>query len=113
MKWLSAGLTFVNFATVCAVILGVVAGGLSESSALWSLTVGSAAAILAYLRTLDTNARSDVLDSTATEVKLSKRAQRRLQREGALQATPSGSDKYHDVWKWLLAACFAMFACRS
>jgi hypothetical protein len=113
MKWLAAGLTFVNFATVSAVILGVVAGGLSESSALWSLTVGSAAAILAYLRTLDPAEEPDVLDSTATEVRLSKRARRRLQREGTPASASPVLNKYRDVWKWLLAACFAMFAFRA
>ena len=113
MKWVSAGLTFVNFATVCAVILGIVAGGLSESSALLSLTVGSTAAILAYLRTLDPKAAPDVLDSPQTETKFSKRAQRRLQREGALPSTPPVPNKYRDVWRWLLAACFAVFAFRS
>src|ERR1700736_5981116 len=113
MKWLAAGLPIFNFATVSAVILGVVAGGLSESSALWSLTVGSAAAILAYLRTLDPAAEPDVLDSTATEVRLSKRARRRLQREGTPASTSPVFNKYRDVWKWLLAACFAMFAFRA
>jgi hypothetical protein len=113
MKWLSAGLTFVNFATVCAVILGIVFGGLSESSALWSLTLGSAAAILAYLRTLDPKSTSDVLDSAQTETRLSIRAQRRLQHEGALPSAPPVLNKYRNVWKWLLAACFAMFAFRS
>jgi hypothetical protein len=113
MKWLSAGLTFVNFATVSAVFLGIAAGGLSESSTLFSFTVGSAAAILAYLRTIDPIATPDVLDSPQTETKLSKRGQRRLQREGALPATPPVLNKYRDVWKWLLAACFAVFAFRS
>src|SRR6266404_1187915 len=113
MKWLAAGLTFVNFAAVCAVFWGIAAGGLGESGALLSLTFGSAAAILAYLRTIDPKAATDVLESPPTETKLSKRAQRRLQREGALPATPPILNKYRDVWKWLLAACFAVFAFRS
>src|SRR2546427_628388 len=50
MKWLSAGLTFVNFATIAALILGMIGGGLSQSIALTSLSFGTAAAILAYLR---------------------------------------------------------------
>jgi hypothetical protein len=113
MKWLSAGLTFVNFATVCALFLGIAAGGLSESSALLSFTVGSAAAILAYLRTSDARPESAVSDSPQAEIELSKRAQRRLKREGALSSAPPVFNKYHDAWKWLLAACFAMFAFRS
>ncbi len=33
MKALSAGLTFVNFSTVCALLLGLIDGGLGTASA--------------------------------------------------------------------------------
>lgn len=48
MKWLSAGLTFVNFCTVTGLILGIIAGGLSTGIAGTCLILGIVAAILAY-----------------------------------------------------------------
>lgn len=116
MKWLSAGLIFVNFATIGGLILGMVGGGLSHATASVSLTLGAAGAILAYLTTSDPKPepKSDVLDSATTATKLSKRAQRRQQRTGAPPAPePPFFSKYRNLWTWLLAACFIMFAVRS
>src|SRR5205807_9706003 len=81
MKWLSAGLTFVNFSTVCGLILGMAANGLALSVAVASLLLGGVAAIFAYLRTSDP---IDILDSAEPGAKLSKRAQRRLRGAGNL-----------------------------
>jgi len=94
MKWLSAGVTFVNFTTISGLLLGIVGSGLSYRSAVAALSIGVAAAILAYVRTLDTNLEPAGADSTSS--KLSKRAPRR----------------YRNIWKWLLAACFTIFAVR-
>src|SRR5437868_8182046 len=110
MKGLSAGLTFVNFSTVCGLILGMAANGLALSVAVASLLLGGVAAIFAYLRTSDP---IDILDSAEPGAKLSKRAQRRLRGAGNLPSAPTAICKYRHFWTWVLAACFAIFAVRS
>jgi hypothetical protein len=94
MKWFSAGVTFVNFTTISGLLLGIIGSGLNYHLAVAALSIGVAAAFLAYLRTLDTNLEPAGADSTSS--KLSKRAPRR----------------YRNIWKCLLAACFALFAVR-
>jgi hypothetical protein len=113
MKWLSAGLTFVNFSTICGLILGMATNGLALSVAVASLTLGAVAAICAYLRTSDPKTTIDILDSAEPVAKLSKRAQRRLRRAGNLPSAPAAICKYRNFWTWVLAACFAIFAIRS
>lgn len=53
MKSLSAGLTFVNVATVSALLLGMVVGGLGRWVTFVSIFLASAAAVLAYFGTKD------------------------------------------------------------
>src|SRR6266446_6474504 len=106
MKWLSAGLTFVNFSTVCGLILGMAANGLALSVAVASLTLGAVAAIFAYLRTSDPKKQIDILDSAEPVAKLSKRSQRRLQRAGNLPSASTAIRKYRNFWTLVLAACF-------
>jgi len=89
MKWLSGGLTFVNFATVSGLIFGIVGRGLRPFTASAALTVGAFAAILAWLRTLETDKQTDDLDSGP------------------------GSSRYRNGWKWLVTFCFVIFAVRS
>ncbi|PYL17214.1 MAG: hypothetical protein DMF46_00855, partial [Verrucomicrobia bacterium] len=113
MKWLSAGLTFVNFSTVCGLILGMAANGLALSVAVASLILGAVAAISAYLTTSDPKTKLDILDSAEPGAKLPKRAQRRLRRAGNLASAPTAIRKYRHFWTWVLAACFAIFAVRS
>ena len=113
MKWLSAGVTFVNFSVVCGLILGMVANGLALSVALASLILGAVAAIFAYLRTSDPKTKIDDLDSAEPVAKPSKRAQRQLRRAGTLPSVPTAIGKYRNFWPWVLAACFAIFAARS
>src|SRR5467141_2362182 len=113
MKWLSAGLTFVNFSTVCGLILGVAANGLGQPVAVISLILGVVAAIFAYLGTSDPKTKIDILDSAEPGAKLSKRGQRRLRRAGNLPSAPTAIRKYRSFWTWVLAACFAIFAVRS
>jgi hypothetical protein len=84
MKWLSAGLIFVNFATVCGLLLGIICGGLNQSIAIASFILGAAAALAAYFYTADAPAD---------------------------QETPCSG--YRSLWLWALAACFVMFAVRS
>jgi hypothetical protein len=113
MKWLSAGVTFVNFSTVCGLILGMATNGLALSVAVASLTLGAVAAIFAYLRTSDPGTKLGILNSAEPVAKLSKRAQRRLQRAGNLPSASTAICKYRNFWTWVLAACFAIFAVRS
>src|SRR6266568_7970487 len=127
MKWLSAGLVFVNLSTVCGLLLGMAGNGLNKHSAIFALVSGAALAVAAYLGTSDpdkSNCRADAspdspgsasealaLQRAQPEVPLSKRAQRRLQKN-APGLTPA-SWRYGKVWLWLLGACFLMFAVRS
>jgi len=53
MKWLSGGLTFVNAATVSALIIGMLARGLGKGSAWLSLIIGLIAAFAAFVATHD------------------------------------------------------------
>lgn len=53
MKALSAGLTFVNAATICALLLGITFRGLSPLLAFASLLVALCPAALAYLKTIN------------------------------------------------------------
>jgi hypothetical protein len=105
MKWLSAGLTFVNFSVVCGLLLGMVGHGLNVLSAALALVCGVAFAVAAWLGTSDPNKPGN------SGAKLSKRTQRRLQGETP-QSTPAPS-RYRKVWFWLVAAFFALFAIRS
>ena len=88
MKWLSGGLTFVNAATVCALFLGLAAGGLRSWLALLSMIVAAALAALACL-------------STASAPRTAR--------------DPAGETRrpYGRIWFWLVAACFGFFAFRS
>src|SRR6266480_6753940 len=93
MKGLSAGLTFLNCSTVFALILGMLGGGLNPPIALVAIILGVLAGIAAYLRTVDPNASSNILDSSDSD-----RPWRR---------------RYRSIWLWLLVACFTIFAIRS
>jgi len=93
MKWLSAGLAFVNVATVCALLLGTVCHGLSKTIALVSFIVGGAVAIFAYFSTRASQPRlfaTDVPgDPTRSRIDIGR------------------------VCFWFVAGCFAFFAFRS
>src|ERR1700720_2203430 len=113
MKWLSAGLIFVNFSTVSGLILGMGANGLAPSVAVTSLMLGAVAAAFAYLRTSDPMTKIEIFDSAEPVAELSTRTQRRLRRAGNLPSTRIAIRKYRNFWPWVLAACFAIFAARS
>ena len=76
MKLLSAGLTFVNVATVAGLILGMLSGGLDSAFAGLAL-LAAAAAILAWITTSSFSARKKVAIPTGGAKPLSKRARRR------------------------------------
>ncbi len=85
MKWLGAGLTCVNFATVSGLLLGMAAGGLSRNVAWGAICLGIAAGLLALVTT----------SSPPSEKK-----------------PESAPNKYRNLWLWFTAACFAIFAFR-
>ena len=127
MKWLSAGLIFVNLSTVCGLLLGMTGHGLNEMSAIFALVAGAAFAVATWLGVSDPNkgnskpdAPSPLPGSTGealsiqhaeSEVRLPKRAQRRLQNE--ISDSSPAPKRYGQIWLWLLGACFLMFAVRS
>ena len=91
MKWLSGGLTFVNLATVCGLLIGMLFGGLGPVVAWSGLILGAGFALLAYLRTTDPEARDDAA--------------------AAPDDSPFG--KYRKLPIWILAGFFTIFAVRS
>jgi hypothetical protein len=104
MKWLSGGLTFVNFATVCALLFGMVAGGLGKTSALFSLCLGCAAAVLAYAGTSD---------ARLAQTTVTKEPKRSRQHQKKLTSAEDSPRSYKKIWLWLIGLCFAIFAVRS
>jgi hypothetical protein len=90
MKWLSAGLTFVNLSVVCGLLLGMVGHGLNTLSAALALLCGVAFAVAAWLGTSD-RAKSSDPETNPSKV----------------------PGRYGKIWFWLIAACFALFAFRS
>src|SRR5437763_14873764 len=53
MKLLSAGLTFVNFATVCGLVFGMLGGGLGPVVAVLSCILAASLAVFAFAGTND------------------------------------------------------------
>src|SRR6267378_1029153 len=90
MKWLSGGLMFVNFATICGLFIGMLAGGLSPAVALAALILAAGFALLAYLRTTHPKAQAGALDPEKPKI-----------------------SKYRNLPIWILAGLFAIFAVRS
>jgi hypothetical protein len=93
MKWLAGGVTFVNVATVCALLAGTVASGLGSYIAATSLLLGWVGAVFAYLGTRDMHAGVTV------------------PAEGPPR-TPTRLN-HQRIWFYLLAFCFAFFAFRG
>lgn len=114
MKWLSAGLAYVNFAVVATVLIGMVAGGLNRPIAAISLLGGLAAAIAAYVTTVDDRAVEKPAPPQE-QPQLSKRKQRRVERNRAamIAARLPVAQRYGRIWLWIVVAFFAMFALRS
>jgi hypothetical protein len=114
MKWLSAGLTFVNVTTVCGLLGGIAGHGLSKTVAISSAVAGLAAALLAYWGTYNASPQEEAPDVTrSTTTPESKPAQhlRRRDQDGAVVAP--ASQRYRSIWLWLVVAIFAIFAFRS
>src|SRR5206468_99933 len=96
MKWLSAGLIFVNLSTVCGLLLGMAGNGLNELSAVLALVSGGTFALAAYLGTSDSATQHNISNSPTGE---------------SFRSPPR--KRYRHVWFWAMAACFALFAVRS
>src|SRR5947199_10430920 len=90
MKWLSAGLTFVNLSVVCGLLLGMAGHGLNALSAALALVCGVAFAVAAWLGTSDPGKKS-----------------------GSDPSLSKPTLPYGKIWFWLVAAFFALFAVRS
>ena len=116
MKWCSAGLTFVNVATIAGLLLGILGGGLDSGFAGLALILAIAAAVWAWIGTSPFAIREKVIVPVTPPLPKSKRAQRRLRRE-ARSAIPapvsSPGPQYWHFWAWVVGIVFLMFAVRS
>ena len=112
MKWLSAGLIFVNLSTVCGLLLGMAGNGLNERSAIFALVSGAAFAVAAYLGTSDTAVQQKNVNSPVVEQKRSKSGRQRRE-SVAHEGTSPPARRYCHLWLWLMAAGFAVFAVRA
>src|SRR5258708_7368174 len=109
MKWVTAGITFVNLSVVCGLLLGLAGRGLNTVSAALALVCGAAFAIAAFLGTRDSAVRQKSANGPVTEQKPRKPSGR----EDTQNAIPSALMRYRRVWFWAVAVCFAVFAVRS
>ena len=92
MKWLAAGLTFVNAATLAALLLGMIASGLSRGIVIVSFIAALIAAVFAWWGTADDRPRTG--DQSADQ-------------------TDSPWQRYRRVGLWILGGVFGFFAMRS
>jgi hypothetical protein len=114
VKWLSAGLTFVNAATVCGLLTGMVAHGLGKSSATVSIAIGLIAAAFAYwVTTADSPSTSKPSEPPTPPDSAGKRSRARAARARVEPVVIPPRQRYRSIWLWLLVACFAIFAFRS
>ena len=60
MKWVTAGVTFVNLSVVCGLFLGLAGRGLTTMSAALALVCGAAFAVAAFLGTRDQRASTRI-----------------------------------------------------
>ena len=112
MKWLSAGLIFVNLSTVCGLLFGMAGSGLNQLSAIFAFVSGAAFAVAAYLGTCDPAVQQKKVNSPVVERQRSK-AERRPLKSVAREGTSPPARRYPHLWLWVMAVCFALFAVRS
>ncbi len=110
MKWVTAGVTFVNLSVVCGLFLGLAGRGLTTLSAALALVCGGAFAIAAFLATRDSAVQKKAIDRPASGQQPGKSSELEETRNAAI---PSALLRYRRVWFWAVAVCFAMFAVRS
>ena len=109
MKWVTAGVTFVNLSVVCGLLLGLAGRGLTSVSAALALVCGAAFAIAALLGTRDGGVQLEPAGGPPKEQKPRKSSGG----EDTKNAIPSALMRYRNVWFWAVAICFAAFALRS
>ena len=109
MKWVTAGVTFVNLSVVCGVFLGLAGRGLTTMTSALALVCGAAFAIAAWLGTRDSAIRQKSANGPAVEQETLNRSEA----QGAQNAIASALMRYQRVWFWAVAVCFAVFAVRS
>jgi hypothetical protein len=109
MKWVTAGVTFVNLSVVCGLLLGLVGRGLNTMSAALALVCGVAFALAAFLGTRD----SAVRQKSATDPAAEQNPPKPAEAEDTQNAIPLALMRYRRVWFWAVAICFAVFAVRS
>ncbi len=114
MKWLTGGLTFFNATTMLALLLGMIANGLSRTVSVICLFFGLIIGVIAYYATdaAPLRVRQPKPPEEPPAVPKSKRQQRREQRAGRVVASHKPW-RYRSTWFWVLAAFFAIFAFRS
>ncbi len=113
MKFFSAGLTFVNVATIAGLILGIIGGGLDEGFAGLALLLGLAAAIYAWFGTAPfARRRKKVVVPPPAPLPKSKRARRRKKLETPPVVAAPPPRRWH-FWGWAVGIVFLMFAVRS
>ena len=108
MKWVTAGVTFVNLSVVCGLLLGIAGRGLNTTSAAIALVCGAAFAVAAFLGTRDSAIRQESGNGPAE-----RKSAKRSEGEEAQNAISSALMRYRRVWFWAVALCFAVFAVRS
>jgi len=111
MKWLSAGLTFVNISTICGVLLGTANHGLSYRVAVASALIGLGAALLACLGTRHARPQSEDWAATASAPGPEPDSAGHLKRTAS--QIGRAFHRYRSTWLWLVVAVFASFAVRS
>src|SRR6266487_1179163 len=109
MKWVTAGVTFVNLSVVCGLFLGLAGRGFNTSSAALALVCGAAFAVAALLGTRD-GTRNSAANRLGQEQKQQKVSEPKEPQNAGI---PSALMRYRRVWFWAVAICFAMFAVRS
>ena len=93
MRWLAAGVTFVNVSVVSALLIGMAADGLTHVVAKIAFVLGLLVAGIAFAQTRDP-ARVPVLAETD-------------------DAPVQQPNRYGRIWLWLLAGCFGFFTFRA
>jgi hypothetical protein len=110
MKWVTAGVTFVNLSVVCGIFLGLAGRGFNTVSAALALVCGAAFAVAAFLGTRDNTGRNKAENRPAPKQEQRKASE---PEEPSNAGIPSALMRYRHVWFWAVAVCFAMFAVRS
>lgn len=111
MKWLAAGLGFVNASTVSALLLGVLAHGLNRPIAWIAFFVGLIVAAIAWRQTNDDVSVAATVQEEALDPDVPRRAKRG--RASRNPVVPQVKYDYTRIWFWLLATCFAFLGLRS